>query len=290
VLKAWAVFSQSSSASYVLWAQFITYFDRSDYDARWNRQIGEEPSDITYNILQIRRPDDPDDPLYPVVLDQGSSVRLIATDGSNRKKFIAVHMSVWEVQDGNNVKIGDIEGKATIILTDVGLLAIDPNFKSADTSLAVFDMPNLYLVSAALGKLRTHNRAMVGHIPLRCIYRVSALGTGSKRHKNQIRVYMAEDTDGTERKLFLQLTLSIGTDPRPVAASIVRRIGRNWFQFVPRIDQLASGRPIVQTMQNLQQAPLLETNDASFQAYSQLSYVAFSATRLTRLGMAQVSR
>ena len=57
---------------------------------------------MTYNILQIRTPEDPPDPLYPVVLEKGKSVRLIDTDGPNRDKFVAIHMSVWEVKDGKN--------------------------------------------------------------------------------------------------------------------------------------------------------------------------------------------
>ena len=166
---------------------------------------------MPYNILQIRTEEAETDPFYPVILNKGNSVRMLPADGPNVEKFGAGLVSVGEApKNGPRKELGSFGDHAavhTVLLTDLRLIILSPNFKKGDTGLALWGMPNLYPASTALAKLKTHNKALVGHVPLCSIDRVAVLGTGSKQHNNAVRVYLSEITDSGRRRLYLHILL-----------------------------------------------------------------------------------
>src|ERR1700677_2247182 len=100
---------------------------------------------MAYNILSIRSPEDPFDPLYPTIINKGSSVVMGPLD-TNRERYVISSMTVWEVVENKDVKLGTFNDAVhTVFLTDTRLVILSPNFKRGDASFALFDMPGLYI-------------------------------------------------------------------------------------------------------------------------------------------------
>ncbi len=229
---------------------------------------------MTYNILSIRTPDDEPDPHYPNIGRGGKTVTLNpSVDGQNLEKFSAVDLSVWELHHDDNKfhRLGHFGGAShTLFLSDCRTIVLSPNFKKADASYLAFDMPGFYLMSALTAALKTRNRALTGQVMHSNVFKLSVIGTGRLKETNRIRLYLRDETEDTERQVFLQITFRLGTDPRPLAQQIGRRIAGYWLQ--PNIARTLD-RERKATLSKLVDAPLLDPTGEEWKSY----YFPFSA-------------
>src|ERR1700722_7304344 len=180
---------------------------------------------MTYNFLSVRSPEDEKDPFFPQVLNKGKSVVTHpALDGQNIETFFCWHVRVSELLDGKYEDLGSFgvgTSVQTIFLTDVRLIFIDPKFEMPKSGYLLWDMPNFYLASAAIAKLKTHNRALTGHVPLPCIYRVEAQPADRRtKSSSLVRMYMADasESDQPVRQLRLSFFTKRDVDPFHVAS------------------------------------------------------------------------
>ena len=99
------------------------------------------------------------------------------------------------------------------------------DFKRGKTGFAAWGFDNLYLASSIAAKLKTHNRALVGHCPLACIQRVAVMGTAKSRHGGHLNIVIRVKTQGEEqsRELRLGVHLRRGIDPVEVAQDLLHR-------------------------------------------------------------------
>jgi len=223
---------------------------------------------MAYNILSIRTPTDEPDPLYPSIGNGGKTVTISSSiDGQNLQQFSAVELSVWELQEDDNKfhRLGHFGGTShTLFLTDCRTIVFSPNFKKGDASYLMFDMPGFYLVSALTAAIKTHNRALTGQVMHYNVFKLSVVGTGRRRETNRIRLYLRDETEGSERQIFLQITFRVGTDPRPLAQQIARRIAGYWLQ--PNMAKTLE-RERKATLAKLANPPLLEPTGEVWRSY-----------------------
>lgn len=223
---------------------------------------------MAYNVLSIRSPKDEPDPLYPSIGDGGKTVTVTpSVDGENRPHFAAVDLSVWELHEGDNKfhRLGHFGGTShTIFLTDCRTIVLSPNFKKADAGYLMFDLPGFYLASALTAAIKTHGRALTGQVMHYNVFKLSVVGTGRMKEGNRIRMYLRDETEGTERQIFLQITLRLGTDPRPIAQQIARRIAGYWLQ--PNVAKTLDPERKA-TLGELANAPLLEPTGEEWKSY-----------------------
>jgi hypothetical protein len=222
---------------------------------------------VAYNVLAIRSTKDPDDELYPVIGDGGKTVTMhTGLDGTDRPHFIAVDLSVWELQEDRKYhRLGHFGGaKHTIFVTDNRVVVLSPNFKKADASYVIFDMPGFYLASAVSAALRTHNRALTGQVLHKHVSRLAVIGTGRLKEANRIRLYLRDETEGSEREIYFQITFKIGTDPRPIAQLLARRIAKFWLN--PTIARSMDAERTAE-LRKLSEAPLLAPTGDEWKSY-----------------------
>jgi len=188
---------------------------------------------VPYNILSIRSPTDPADELYPDIADSGRTVTMnTELDGSDWPHFAATNLSVWELQDDKRYhRLGGFSGaRHSIFVTDYRVVVHSPKFKKAESRYLRYDMPGFYLASALTAAIRTHGRALTGQVLHMNVFKLSVIGTGRRKEANRIRLYLRDETEVPEREIFLQITFKSGTDPRPIAQLLARRIAGYWLR------------------------------------------------------------
>jgi hypothetical protein len=128
---------------------------------------------VSWNIVGIRSVKDAYDPLYPSIGGKGDTlVTYGVIDGLNIARF--PFLSAYIYAESTKNKIGAFtEGVGTIFLTDSRVALLNHSFKTANTNDLLWDLQGEYIGSALLAKARTHNRALVGHIPHLCLQSVS---------------------------------------------------------------------------------------------------------------------
>jgi hypothetical protein len=187
---------------------------------------------MAYNILGIRTPSDPFDPLYPTLTDGAKGFQTVGNDGRNILKWPVVGVSVLESDGRPNLdQVGSFfEGTPTVFLTDVRVALVHHNFKTADRSYLTFGLDSMFLASKALAKVRTHNRAVAGHMPLISLSRISVKPAQKNPRHGVIRLYMIERTEGEPRVVVLQVTMTSVDAALDLAQGAAQRYASCWLR------------------------------------------------------------
>ncbi len=215
---------------------------------------------MPYNILGVRSPSDPFDPLYPVLMDGAKGFRTVGNDGKDIKKWPVIGLSVWENSGSPSYeRLGSFfEGTPTVFLTDIRVAVVHHSFKTADRGYLFWGMDNAYLASAALAKFRTRNRALTGHIPLISLSRISVkLAEKNPRH-GVVRLHMIEKTDGDARNIILQVTMGSVDAALDLAQGAARRYASVW---------LRGGRESAEAFESLRQPARLQVLPDKWRSY-----------------------
>jgi hypothetical protein len=199
------------------------------------------PARAPYNILGIRSVSDPYDPLYPRLSKDAKGIHTCGSDGKNVEKHsLSIVSAYTQEEDGKPKRLGSFtDGVATLFVTDSRVVVVNHDFKTADTSDLLWGFDAEYLASALLAKVRTHNRALVGHVPLICVERIAQYTPkGRLDAPPRVRLWVHERTGDTRRLVGLDCQLTGGQKQdhaTRLVASILRRSCDYWLANYERL-------------------------------------------------------
>ena len=188
---------------------------------------------MTYNLVAIRAIDDPYDPLYPRLVEGGKGI--VTYPPSDGEPIVQIPFNALYIYEqdpqGQQKQLGSFtEGSGVLFLTRSRTAVHLHDFKTGDFSLFVFDLPNLYAASYLLAKARTHNRAVVGHIPHVCLRYVGAYTPTKRGEYRRLSLGMDEKTGDALRTLRLSVHVQPKHDLGNSLAEILTRYADYWLK------------------------------------------------------------
>lgn len=192
---------------------------------------------MIYNILSIRKADDPDDTycppldghLMPRLRDSDSNVRFHSLDGLSVSRVVG---------SGSKRVIGARGIKSDLWVTDSRLIVRCKNYDkvrwTGDNTIdqmiwgagwATTD----FLVSKAYHRIKSLGKAMVGHIYMPWISAVAYQPSIRRVQPGSVRVMVnSQQTNGNTKSLLLTMNLHNSEDSRAVAEDLYQRVCAWW--------------------------------------------------------------